>query len=98
MKENKDIRIIQTLWSGGHDPLECGYGIYQNDKLFCSIPISSNGLPRDMIYAKGHVPVGQCEVALPKTGSVTVTITMGALYEDGSGRFARNTSYSKIIN
>lgn len=72
--------------------------IYQNDKLFCSIPISSNGLPRDMIYAKGHVPVGQCEVALPKTGSVTVTITMGALYEDGSGRFARNTSYSKKIN
>ena len=59
--------IIQTFWSGGHDPLECGYGIYQNDKLFCSIPISSNGLPRDMIYAKGHVPVGQCEVALPKT-------------------------------
>ena len=72
--------------------------IYQNDKLFCSIPISSNGLPRDMIYAKGHVPVGQCEVALPKTGSVTVTITMGVLYEDGSGRFARNTSYSKKIN
>lgn len=73
---SKDIRIIQTFWSGGHDPLECGYGIYQNDKLFCSIPISSNGLPRDMIYAKGHVPVGQCEVALPKTGNVTVTITM----------------------
>ena len=70
------MRIIQTFWSGGHDPLACGYGIYQNDKLFCSIPISSNGLPRDMIYAKGHVPVGQCEVALPKTGNVTVTITM----------------------
>lgn len=51
-----------------------------------------------MIYAKGHVPVGQCEVALPKTGSVTVTITMGALYEDGSGRFARNTSCSKKID
>ena len=26
MKENKDIRIIQTFWSGGHNPLECGYG------------------------------------------------------------------------
>lgn len=72
--------------------------IYQNGNLFCSISISSKGLPRDMIYATGHVPVGQCEVALPKTGNVTIKITMGALYEDGSGRFARNTSYSKNIN
>lgn len=24
MKDMK--RIIQTFWSGGHDPLECGYG------------------------------------------------------------------------
>ena len=21
------MRIIQTFWSGGHNPLECGYGV-----------------------------------------------------------------------
>lgn len=72
--------------------------IYQNDNLFCSIPISSNGLPRDMVYATGHVPIGQCEAVLPKTGSVRIKITMSALYEDGSGRLARNAFYSKIIS
>ena len=26
MKDNTDLRIIQTFWSGEHNPLECGYG------------------------------------------------------------------------
>ena len=43
MKE-KDMRIIQTFWSGGHDPLECGYGWSHAEHNLMSWALSCHSL------------------------------------------------------
>lgn len=46
MKEDKNIRIIQTFWSGGHDPLECGYGWNHAEHNLMSWALSCHSLRR----------------------------------------------------
>ena len=44
MNNNKNIRIIQTFWGGGHNPLECGYGWSHAEHNLMSWALSCHSL------------------------------------------------------
>lgn len=44
MKDKTDLRIIQTFWSGGHNPLECGYGWNHAEHNLMSWALSCHSL------------------------------------------------------
>ena len=76
MNDNKNMRIIQTFWSGGYNPLECGYGWNHAEHNLMSWALSCHSLREhysqeelytdqrgyDVLIGKLHLPYTKVHV------------------------------------